>query len=340
MNSQGQLTFLLVDHDQSRLDSSATYLQSMGYYNYLQAEDGAEAWAMFKSFNVDFVIAAMNISELNGIALLKVVRSHEDYASTPFILMSEEVTSKLVFRAGRLGVSDILVTPFTPDVFQKKIQDIMAIENEPQNQEVERNLKRGRDLLKAGKYEESLKVFEDILSVHEDAEVYFNMGYIKSAKGEYEEALACFRQATKINNDFAKAYSMMAEVYSKIGNVEEAESYYSYAAEIYMDRKQDTEAEEAFEAVVRLKPDTTNVYNSLGILYRRQKRFTDAAKMYEKALKVHPRDENIYFNLSRVYLEMGEKGKAGQALSQSLELNPDFAPARELARVVELGFTL
>jgi tetratricopeptide (TPR) repeat protein len=107
-----------------------------------------------------------------------------------------------------------------------------------------------------------------------------------------------------------------------------------------MDRNEDNKAEEVYETVLKLRPDTTNVFNSLGIIYRRQGRLDDALNQYKKALLVHPHDENIFFNLSRIYLDKKDFNSAGQALTKALELNPNFSEARELARAVEMGLTL
>ena len=335
-----QSTFLIADGNPDSLDAQSALLQSLGYYNYLQAEEGAEAWAMFRNFDVDMVICSNEMPDINALDLLKLIRSNEEYDATPFIMVAENVTTKLVFRAGRAGVSDIIVWPFSEETFKKKIKDIIELEQEPNFIEAEKEIKRGTELMKAGRDDEALKVFEGILSVHETAEVYFNMGYIKSARGQFEDALKCFHRATRINNDFARAYKKMGEVYSKMGKTEEAEKYYNRAAEIYMERKDDDEAENMYEAVVKLKPDTINVYNSLGILYRRQSRYDEALEQYRKALKVHPNDENIHFNMARLFLDLHRIDEATQSLTRALKINPGFTEARELLRMAEMGVNL
>lgn len=339
MGEKDQLTFLVVDSDISRLDHDVEFIHGMGHTSVLQAEDGAEAWAMIKNFNVDFIICAMDVPEVNGLALLKIVRSHEDYASIPFMLVAGQVTAKLVVQAGKTGVSDIIVWPFTLDKFQGKVNDIITLDETPQSQEAEKKYKQGLDLMEAGQYDEALKSFESIISVFEHAEIYYNMGYIKSSKGLYEEALKYFRRATQINESYARAYKKMADVYIKLGKQEEAEKYLEQAADIHIQKKEDKEAEEVLQTVTKLQPDTINVFNSLGIIYRRQGRLEEAVEQYEKAVRVHPDDENIYYNLSRVYLALKDFPKAGEALKKALEINPEFGPARELSRAVEMGLT-
>lgn len=340
IKTNDQITFLLVDPDLDNLDSYVLLLQEMGYHNTLQAEDGAEAWAMIKNFNVDFIISELHVPEFNALVLLKVLRNQESSSSTPFILIATNVTAKLVCQAGRAGVSSIIVRPWTPEVFKKKITEVTDLDNDPKIVEAERAYEKGLSLMKAGRLDEALKSFEQVVTIQGNAEVYFNMGYIKSAKGQYDEALQCFRVATRIDNDHARAYKKMGEIYTKLGQVGDASKYLAQAADIYMERKQDTEAEELFEAVVKLQPDTTNVYNSLGIILRRQGRLLDSAYQYQKALKVHPHDENIYFNLGRVYLGLKENDLAREALKKALEINPHFSEAKDSLRALEMGVNL
>ncbi len=340
MSPEQQLTFLIADNDLQRLDNVTTLIHEMGYQTVLQAEDGPEAWAMIKNFTVDIIVSNWKLPEIDGLALLKLIRSNDDFAETPFVMVAAEVTAKTVSQAGRTGVTDIVVFPFTEETLKSRVRLVVEVEQNPQHQEAERKYKQGVDLMKAGHYNEALKSFEGILSVHEPAEVYYNMGYILSAKENYEEALQCFRRATVIKNDFARAYKQMAEALMKLGRKQEAEECFEEAADIYMERKQDQEAEDIFEAVTKLKPDTINVFNSLGIIYRRQGRLKEALEQYVKALKVHPRDENIFYNLGRVHAELKEFGPAREALMQALKLKPDFSAAREMLRAVDMGLSL
>ena len=335
-----QYTFLVAHGDLSVLEASSQTLQEMGHPTTLQAEDGPEAWALFKNFNVDFIICDLDLPEVSGMSFLRIVRSNEKGAILPFLLTARQVTKKLVIQVGRAGVTDIMLWPFSADTLRRKIQEIIEEENSEEAVQVEQKYKEGVELMKAGRYEEALQSFSDILSVHENAEVYFNMGYIETAKENYPQALKCFRRATQINNAFARAFKMMGEVYTKLGKVEEAQENLQKAADIYLERREDSEAEEIYLTVSQMNPDTTNVFNSLGIIYRRQGRLAEAVTQYEKALRVHPEDEHIYYNLARALLDLRNFKRAEGVLYKALQINPTFGPARELLRAVEMGLTL
>lgn len=335
-----QPTFLLGDNSLAELEEKAAWLREAGYSSILQAEEGPEFWAMFKNFTVDIMICSWEMPLISGLALLKLIRDDTEFSLTPFIMLMDQVSSKLVVQAGRAGVDDIIIRPFSKDTFIKKIKDTLQIELEPDAQEAEKRYQNGLELMKAGQYDEALKSFESILSVHENAEVYYNMGFINSVKELYEEALKCFRRATQVNNSYARAYKMMAEVQVKLGRNDLAEENLRQAGAIFMERRQDQEAEEVFQQVIKINPDTINVFNGLGIIYRRQGKFKEAIQQYKKALRVHPEDEHIFYNLSRVYLETKDYKNAKSALEDSIRVKPDFSQAKELLLAIEMGQTI
>ncbi|MFH1136371.1 MAG: tetratricopeptide repeat protein [Pseudomonadota bacterium] len=328
--------FLLADNDLARQDIIYQALQAAGNVDVLQAEDGAEAWGLFATFKVEVVICFWDLPEVNGISLLKLVRSKENHLSTPFILLANQLTPKTVIKAGKAGVTDIILTPFTADAARARILKLLAEVDSPEKKEAERSYRQGLELMKSGKLDEALKKFERLLSVHENAEIYYNLGYIKAAKGQLEDALVMFRKATMIDGDHARAYKKMAEILAALGKKNEAENFLRLAGDIHFDRHEDREAEEAYLEILKINPETVNVFNSLGIIYRRQERFTEALAQYTKALKVHPNDENINYNVARAHVSLKNFDQAGQYLEHALRLNPGFSKAIQLQRFVEM----
>lgn len=337
MENPLETTILLVESDAKLRRSEAALLSEMGYKEILQAGNGTEAWSVIKNSDVGFIVCAWELREMNGLVLLKVVRADIAHSMIPFLLVVEEVTKAQVVEAGQAGVTDIILRPFTKELFLKKVNQTISIEEDPQTVEANRLYDNGLELMKQGDYEEALKSFKRILNVYETAEVYYNMGYIKTAQGRYEEAIVAFRRATQINNAFAQAFQKMGEAYSKIGHSKEAQKCYEQAAEIFMDKNMDDNAEAVYMQALKVNPGTINVYNSLGILYRRQGKLGESIKMYRKALKVSPFDENIHYNLARVYMADKKLDNAAETLRAAINLNPDFKEAENLLKSIEMG---
>lgn len=95
-------------------------------------------------------------------------------------------------------------------------------------------------------------------------------------------------------NGYARAYQQMGLIYQKLGRERGNEGRLRNLADIiHMDRNQNNEAEEIFQYVLALRPDTTNVYKQPGhhLSAESRGRVEEAVKAYEKAMKVHPDDE-------------------------------------------------
>lgn len=310
-------------------------LSKIGYTSVDHAEDGPTGWELMKRTNPGIVIAQWEMPEMNGMALLRVIRSDSLYADTPVILWTDEITRGDVIKAGEAGVNAILVEPLSMDILEKKLNYIMEFDMTPSTKKAKTYLEKGDSYMRAGLFDLALKEYGSVLTILESAEVYYNIGYIKTARGEYDEALAAFRKATQINQLFAKAYQAMAEVYIRMGNNEMAEKYLNMAGEIYLERDMHEKAESIFNEIISLNPDTTNVYNSLGIIYRRQNRHADAVKVYQKAIKIDPEDENIHFNMGRAYLEMNQVHLAKECFIRALKINPNFETAAAMVKAIE-----
>jgi len=341
VQEKGQITILLVDPANKTLDHHASILHEMGFFNHLQAENGSEALAMVNNFEPELVVAQQNTPMINGLSLLRLVREQDTpEEETIFVLYGERLTSRQVAQAGRVGVNAIIMMPCDDETFKARVSEAINPPLEPEDEKVEELYELSVNQMNEGHLDQALDTCQSILDIHDNSEVYYNMGYIKSLKGELEEALVCFRRATTINGHHAKAYRQMGLIYQKLGRDEEARSSLEMAAEIHMERNQNNEAEEIFNTVLALRPDTTNVYNSLGIIYRRQGRLEEALKAYEKALKVHQNDEYIYFNTARVHLDLGDSLTAQKYLRHALKINPEFTAAIDLLRATELGLKI
>ena len=312
-------------------------LRKLGYSRITQAADGSAAFHALKRRSIDVILSAVKMPQMNGVALLKIVSSDDELLDIPLVFITDAISKEFVREAGRYGAAGILIEPLDEQALDEKIIDVMQSLEDEKSEEVKDLFSEAQKLVNEGKLDKALKVFESILEVHEDAEVYANMGYIMSAQGKFQEAIVSFRKAVMINNVHAKAYKSIGEVYIKKGEPRQAEQYFQKAGDIFLERDQDDEAEESFNEVLKLNPETTNVYNSLGILHRKRKSFKDAVRMYEAALKIDPADENIYYNLGRAMLEDKRIDDARLMFNQALKMKPNFPEAKRMLLSIEVG---
>lgn len=79
-------------------------------------------------------------------------------------------------------------------------------------------------------------------------------------------------------------------------------------------------AEKALLTILKFDTKNAAAYNRLGMLYAKQKDFKDAIECFEIAQSLDPSASNLH-NVGLIYMETGELEKAGQALSQALQID-------------------
>jgi len=331
------MSFLIVDDNSVALREVADMLKYLGYKDLHETSTASEAWAMLRIKEFDCVISAWDMPEMTGLALLKIVRNDERFDQLLFYLADSTFTKVKVVEAGRAGITGLIVKPYDMETLKGKIKAIAEGTGVHVPSEAEISLDDGMKLLESEDHEGALKVFEKLLSEGESAEVYYNIGYVKTAQGQYQEGIEAFRKATQLDRLFAKAFEAMGRAYKELGQPEKAEEYLNKAAEIYLSSEREDQAEEILNEILEVNPDTINVYNTMGVLYRRKGDYPTALKHYEKALKIHPEEPNIYYNIGRIHVEMKNLDEAKSCFSKALELDPRFKEAREILNAIDLG---
>ena len=335
---KGKLIFLVIEGDDEKRSHVVGTLRELGYQNCEQAPDGAAAFHILKRRPVDCVISAWKLPQMSGLTLLKIISADEELYQIPFIIMTSIVDRETVIDAGKYGVSTVLLEPVQASKLKLKIDNIFSGKKDKYNSEVKTLMGEALKFTKDGEYNKALGIYNKILELQEDAEVYYNIGYINIAQGKYDEALIAFRKAVMINGNHGRAFTKMGEVHLKLNEPDKSEFCFQKAGDIFLDRDMHAAAENAFKEVLKLNPKTTNVYNSLGILYRKRNEFKDAIRMYEMALKVDSDDENIYYNLGRALLEDGRIEDAKKRFQRALALEPDLTNAKRMLQAIDLGF--
>jgi tetratricopeptide (TPR) repeat protein len=332
-----ELSFLIVDNNSIALRELAEILQYIGYENIHNASSANDAWAMLRVKPFDCIISSLEMADMSGLALLKIVRSDDKIFDTPFFLTSSNFTKLKIVEAGQSGVTGLIVMPYDIENIKKKVSMLFDIEEDVISSEMKNTLDEGLKLIENEDYEKALEVFDKLVQQGETAEYYYNIGYIKTTQEKYSEAITAFRKATQLDRLFAKAYEAMGRVYHKLGKPNEAEKYLQKAADIYMSNEKMQYAEEILNEILEISPDTVNVYNSLGVLHRKKGDLDTALKNYIKAIKVHPGEPFIHYNIGRLYLEKKEIADAKHHFKKAVSINPEFTEAKEVLKAIELG---
>jgi two-component system chemotaxis response regulator CheY len=107
-------TCLIVDDYSTARRLIKNALQQMGF-SCLEAENGEQALTLIQQTALNLVIADVKMPKINGLALLKEIRSDDNMKDLPVVLTMMEPFEDLITEAEKLGMNDYLIKPF--DVF-------------------------------------------------------------------------------------------------------------------------------------------------------------------------------------------------------------------------------
>lgn len=118
-------SILAVDDSASMRQMVAFTLKGAGY-SVIEAADGKEAFEKARGTRIDLVLTDQNMPNMDGITLVKSLRSLPDYAGTPILILTTESSDEMKARGKAAGATGWLVKPFDPskllDVIKKVIR--------------------------------------------------------------------------------------------------------------------------------------------------------------------------------------------------------------------------
>ncbi|WP_320044519.1 tetratricopeptide repeat protein [uncultured Desulfobacter sp.] len=330
-------SILTITEDALEQDRLLTALKKIGYTQIITADSADNGWAVLKTSNIGCTIAAYDMSDMSGLALLKILRKEDRLGDLPFFLTDSAFTKIKVIKAGQAGVSGLFVIPYNPKAMKMRLATALGKLEDPVIHQVELSVKNGLKLIEKKEYTKALALFQSLVNHKENPEYYYNIGYIKTAQNKHHEAIEAFSKATRLDRLFVKAYKAMAMVYKAMGSAEKVEECTRVAAEIYMDTDKLGKAEDMLNELLASGTESLNVFNTLGVLYRKKGDIKEAMKQYKKALKIHPDEPYIYYNIGRLYLDAKNATKAKIYFQAALDKDHGFTEAKQVIKAIDLG---
>lgn len=175
-----------------------------------------------------------------------------------------------------------------------------AVRAQPQSAKAHFNL--GNAVRDAGDAQAALPHYDRALAIYPGyAEAHYNAGVIYQDQQRDAEALMAYWRAVAADSLHANGWNNLGVLQAQAGEYEAVA--------------------DAFERVVRLRPQRRDARFNLALAYERLGR--DAAGVYEALLRDDPGDAEAALNLSRLHRERGDLEEARRVLRQALAENPD-----------------
>ena len=116
---------ILVVDDSSLMRSFAKgSLKQLKLNNVDEAENGEEALVKLKDDMYDLILSDLHMPNMDGLELLKAVRSDSNLKDIPFIMMTLDGKKSLLLEAVKEGLNDYLMKPVTASALGQKLKKL------------------------------------------------------------------------------------------------------------------------------------------------------------------------------------------------------------------------
>ncbi|UCF42748.1 MAG: tetratricopeptide repeat protein [Planctomycetota bacterium] len=191
-------------------------------------------------------------------------------------------------------------------------------------------------------WQNNLTLFGHTLEVTENNYVmHSNYGGALFEEGRFDEALAHFNEALRINPKYADARRNAGIVLLRQGKIDEAVAAFAevlsyrgdwpithnYLGLAYAQRGEFDLAVQNYNAALRLKPNYVEALKNLGIALKEQGKTNEAISKWVKALEFEPDNPDVHYNMGLVVAEQSRYEQAIHHFNITLAAKPNWPEA-------------
>jgi tetratricopeptide (TPR) repeat protein len=137
------------------------------------------------------------------------------------------------------------------------------------------------------------------------AAYYNNRGVAYANKKDYDQAIAKYNEAIRLDPKLAQ--------------------FYYNRGVAYFHKQEYDKAVNDFSEAIRLDPKDINAYNYRGNVYVDKKHYDQAIADFSEAIRLDPKDASAYFNRGLAYNGKSNYDQAIAAYNEAIRLDPKFA---------------
>lgn len=128
------------------------------------------------------------------------------------------------------------------------------------------------------------------------------------------------------NRDFTRALALLSEADAKEPDNSEVLFKIGY---ILQQQGEDEKALDAYKKALELDKDNEFIHNSLASLYRKNQEYVSAKLHLNASIDIDNTNPITYYNYGNLLVDMNRNDEAINMYEKALEINPDFAEAKE-----------
>lgn len=118
-------TIMTVD-DSASIRQAVTLTLTQAGYDVVQASDGNDAIAKLNGSPVKLVLTDLNMPNLDGIGLIKWIRSQASYRFVPVIMLTTESQESKKQEGKAAGATGWIIKPFKPEQLVAVVKKVLG----------------------------------------------------------------------------------------------------------------------------------------------------------------------------------------------------------------------
>lgn len=118
-------TILTVDDSPSIRQMVSFTLKGAGY-QVLEAADGRQGLEQAKSNSLNLILTDQNMPQMDGITMIKSLRSMSQFAALPILMLTTESSDQMKAQGKAVGATGWLVKPFSPARLLEVVQKVIG----------------------------------------------------------------------------------------------------------------------------------------------------------------------------------------------------------------------
>ncbi|MEN6440596.1 MAG: tetratricopeptide repeat protein [Syntrophobacter sp.] len=333
------MNILIADDQRETREIVREFVRSMEMFEIVdEAKNGEEAWAKLTAGELRYklVVCSFRMAKLDGLSLLKKCKATRQFRSLPFLMTSGEVDAAMVAATvGEWGAVDFIVKPFSAELFQKRLRNILNRLNDP----TESMFYKVEELRESGNIQEAID-----LATQAETEARISLARLINIKGEcllelgeMEQAAFEFERACSISPVFIAAYKNLSEANKRLGNIGKSIDALKHINEICYDidrefelctllfqEGNDKEGLERINQAINKSNKQMSVLKKASHLLVECGMYEEAEFIYDIMIK-YGADAATYNNLGVLFRQQGKYSEAEKCYNMAIEKFPNNA---------------
>ena len=205
----------------------------------------------------------------------------------------------------------------------------------------------GRSYVATKRYDLAVKTLEDVVkTAPNDFDSQISLAYAYHNKGEFEQAIARYQKAAKINPESKIPYDLLATLYTQQNQINDAITHYRNALEkspedrasannlamLLIERAAENDLDEAYQLIQGLVQNHSNnavVMDTMGWVLFHRGDYKQAQEKFERAIQIDSYLPDPYYHLGKLFLKKNNPELAEVKLERALKLSTSFPGAND-----------